>query len=304
MGAADLPLGEFRNLPAEQHHASPALGSSALRELGRSPFHYWAKYRAPGRPEIKPTAAMRQGTLVHCLTLEPNQFDARYIVLPDDAPVRPTARQWAAKKPTPGSLAAMRWWTEFNEQASGREIIAPADLELAQAQRDALLRVPEIAELLRAGHSETSYFWVDRNTGVYCKARPDHVRPRKDGRVTLVDIKSTVDPLPAAFSRSIHRFGYHHQAVHYSAGVTECLGVGVAEFVLCAVSSQYPFVAIPYVLREETLEQARDEVDALLQLHAGCEEAGRWPVCADGVQPIGLPGWAERGSEVEVSDVD
>ena len=60
----------------EEYHADPAISASQLKEIGKSPFHYWKRYVDPDRSPSEPTAAMRLGSLVHCAVLEPNAIAA------------------------------------------------------------------------------------------------------------------------------------------------------------------------------------------------------------------------------------
>jgi hypothetical protein len=58
-----------------------------------------------------------------------------------------------------------------------REIVTAEEFAVTQMQLEALAAEPTLRELLATGYSECSIFWVDKDTGVYCKARPDHVHP-------------------------------------------------------------------------------------------------------------------------------
>jgi hypothetical protein len=286
-------LGEVRDMPAEDYHAVHAMSSSALKTLAQSPFHYWAAYRAPGRPARKETRRMFTGTLAHCSVLEPDAMAARYVVVPEDAPRRPTAAQWNAKKPNADSAAAMAWWTEFNAGAAGREVVSADQYSATRQQVAAVLAVPELANLLGEGYAESSVFWIDEATGVFSKARPDWVHPLPDGRVILLDLKSTVDPAPQAFGRAIFNFGYHRQAAHYTQGFTAATGREVAAFVFGAVSAEYPFIAVPYMLDEESRLMGYADRARLMGLYAECERSNTWPAFGDGVQLVSLPAWAK-----------
>ena len=65
------------------YHADPAISASQLKEIGRSPYHYWSRYLDPDRVAMVPTAAMRLGSLTHCATLEPDELTKRYQLAPD-----------------------------------------------------------------------------------------------------------------------------------------------------------------------------------------------------------------------------
>lgn len=282
------PLGLVRDMPFDEYLAIDAMSQSGLKELARSPWHY--RNRQPKQE----TRAMFNGTLAHCAVLEPDAVAARYIVTPDDAPRRPTAAQWKAKNPSPDSQAAMAWWSDFNARAAGRQIVLADDYATTQAQVRAVLAVPELAALLANGYPEASVFWVDEATGIYCKARPDFVHPLPDGRVILMDLKSTQDESPEGFARTVARFAYHRQHAHYVAGWKAATGQEVAAFLFAAVSSAPPVLAVPYMLDAEAVERGEQERRALLQRYADSLSTDAWPAYGPGVHMLSLPAWATR----------
>jgi exodeoxyribonuclease VIII len=247
---------------------------------------------------------MLRGTLAHCAVLEPHALAERYVVVPADAPRRPTSKQWEAKKPSPESAAAMAWWTDFSARAEGRQIVSAEDYAITQQQLQALADEPTIASILKEGRGEVSVFWRDARTGVYCKARPDWMTPPTGRRVTLLDLKSTADESPSGFGRAAARMKYHLQRSHYVDGVQQATGWRVDEFVFAAVTSAPPVLAVPYFLTDAIKEQADDERAELLDLYARCMESGQWPAYGQGLQMLDFPAYAKRDSEVEVSFAD
>lgn len=290
------PMGVIYGMPADEYHAIDAMSSTALRLLARSPWHL------KNRVKVTPTRPMLNGTLAHCAILEADAMASRYVVVPEKAPRRPTAAQWAAKNPSDDSMRAMDWWTTFKDAVGQREIVAHEDYEITKMQLEAVKADPEIAALLATGNSEVSLFWVDRETGVYCKARPDHIHQLPDGRFVGLDLKATADDTPAGFSRSMASMGYHRQEAHYTAGIEAVLGE-VSYWVFAVVSSAPPVLATPYRTDIETKSQARDEVSELLHLYAECRRRDYWPSYTADQRVIGLPAWARRSNEVEVSFV-
>jgi len=285
-------LGLFPGLPAETYHRSPGVSNSMLSALKRSPMHCWALHLNPDRPEREETASMFTGTLAHCSVLEADAMAARYVVVPDDAPRRPTAAQWKAKSPSIESKAAMAWWSHFNEHTTGRLIVTAEQYDTTRRQLAAVLAVPELANALASGMAEASLFWVDERTGLQCRCRPDWIHRLPDGRVIVVDLKTTADADPQAFGKSVWNYGYHRQAAYYTAGLQAC-GIEVAAFIFAAVTSAYPFIAVPYLLDDEATRRGADEVRDLLDLYQQCSATNTWPAYGSGVQVLSLPAWAK-----------
>jgi len=291
------PMGVVYGMPFDEYLAVDAMSQSGLKELAKSPWHY------ANRVDVKETRAMLNGSLVHCARLEPDALSQRYVVLPEDAPRRPTDAQWNAKKSNESSQAAKEWWTNWGERAAGRTVIPADDFAITQLQLAALNANATIAEFMTGGRSEVSVFWIDPATGVYCKARPDYAREDGDADL-LTDLKSCVDESPNGFGRAAARMKYHLQAAHYSAGWTAATGRPVRAFMFAAVTSKQPVLAVPYVLTDEILQQGFDERAELLALYAQCKKTDMWPAYGDGVQLLDFPAYAKGGSEVEITDIE
>lgn len=292
------PMGLYYDMPFEEYLAVEAFSNSDMKLLARSAWHW--KNRLP----VKETRAMLCGSLVHCAQLEPHALEQRYVFVPDDAPRRPTEAQWNAAKSNESSTAAKAWWKDFLDTQAGRAIVSAEEFAVTKMQLEALAADATLRGFLSVGQSEVSLFWIDPDTGVYCKARPDHVHPHDARTVTLLDLKGTVDESPVGFGRTAARLGYHRQDAHYTAGFEAATGMKVEKFVFAAVTSAPPVLAVPYVLTDEIREQARDERRELLELYAWCQKEDRWPTYGSGIQMLDFPAYAKRSSEVEVSYVD
>lgn len=291
-------MGLVPDMPFDEYLAVDALSASALRVFARSPWHY------RNRIEIEPTRPMLRGTLAHCALLEPAALHQRYAVVPADAPRRPTKAQWAAKKPSPDSQSAMAWWTAFGEQCAGREIVTAAEYDITQLQLAAIAANPMLAEAFASGRGEVSAFWIDEETGLYCKARPDWIGVVSDGACDVLDLKSTADESPNGFGRAAARMGYHLQRAHYVDGVEHAGGLKVSRFIFAAVTSARPVLAVPYILTDEIAQQAADERRELLERFAWCKREDQWPAYGEGPQLLDFPAYAKRSGEVDIEWID
>jgi exodeoxyribonuclease VIII len=276
--------GLVRGLPTEQYHADPALSNTMLSAMNKSPAHCYALHRAPYRPQRVPTDAMLAGTLAHTAILEYNQLLQRYVA-------KPVGMNFATKE-------GKAW-----RDAQTLEIVSAHALDECQAQREAVHKVTALRNLLAKGDAENSLFWIDPATGTRCKARPDWTYWNGPRHATVLDIKTISELTDDSVRRAIATYGYHRQAAHYSNGM-RAHGIEVEEFVFGFVSSSYPFIAAAYVLDDETMQQGRDEVAELVERYAECERTGVWPAFGDGYQLTGLPVWAKRSNEIEVSYAD
>ena len=261
------------------YHATPAVSNTVLSSMSRSPAHCFALHIDEDRKPMPKTAALSAGTLAHCAILEPSALLDRYILKPESMDMRTKAgKEWKAALP------------------AGVDVIDADEYATALAQRDAVRAVPELAELLAAGIAEVSAFWNDDETGLSCKCRPDWVHTLSDGRVILVDVKTTRDASPAGFTRAVWTYGYHRQAAWYAAGYERAAGVEVAGFVFAAVTSTHPFIAAAHTLDDDFLRIGRDECRRLLDEFADCKLTGRWPAFP-GMNLLSPPAWVAQGDD-------
>lgn len=262
-----------------EYHRGPGLSSTGVRRFRRSPFHFRALAAdREDRPDLDDdqTAAMFNGTLVHCATLEPAQFHLRYAIGPD---VRKNSAEWR----------------EFVASAGTRTPITSLQAVRAMAQAEALRSLPDVAPLLSKGEPEQSAFWIDPDTGVLCKCRPDWVTPVAHGTGSmLLDVKTTTDASEDAFARTVVNYGYHQQADWYVKGWGHASRRHVYGFVFAVVESTFPFAAASYILDDDALQQARRMNHKALRQFAECERRQEWPGYPKGMQVLSLPAWALR----------
>ena len=282
---APRPTGLALDMPAEQYHADAgSVSNTMLSDMAKSPAHCYALHMAPNRPKREVTDAMQAGTLAHMVVLEPARAKQAYVV-------KPPGMRFSTRE-------GMAW-----RDAQTLQIVSHDDMYAAEAQREAVMRVTALRDLLSDGDSEASAFWTDKSTGLRCRARPDHLAWTGPKRATVLDLKTISELTPQAVQRAIATYGYHRQQAHYSNGLRAC-GIEVEEFVFGFVSSSYPFLAVAYLLDDETRDQGEQEVAELMDQFVTCQRTNHWPAFGDGYQLTGLPAWAKRSSELEVSYVD
>ena len=267
---SDPFVGLIHGMSFADYLAVPAMSNSALKRLRKSPAHY----RAGEDPEAEQSDALRRGSLLHTLVLEPAELGKRYRIKPD-------GMSFATKDG--------KAWREATPK--GVEIVSEAELRAAKRQAANLRALPDVAALLGSGKSEVSFFWVDKATQTPCKGRADWVF-ETDAGVVLLDLKTTEAADPDSFARSCARYGYHMQAAWYSHGWEAATGLPVLGFVFGAVESAWPHIAAPYMIDDDGFEKGRAECRRLLDLYAQCLEFDHWPGYVEAIEPINLPVWA------------
>lgn len=256
------------NMPASEYHAHPAVSKSVLDKVARSPLHARA-YLDGMRDE--PTPAMLFGTALHAAVLEPAVFANEFAVFDGDRRTR------AGKEAYEAILS------------SGAAVISRADRDAISAMVNSIRNHPIAGKLFaQPGRAEHSVFWHD-DSGLECKCRPDWWIGSM-----VVDLKTTEDASPEAFSRSVINYRYHVQAAHYMTGTK------ADRFLFVAVEKKAPYAVAVYELDEDALElghtlRARD-----LDRFMVCQASRVWPGYSTEVETLSLPEWAFPKTEESI----
>jgi hypothetical protein len=266
----------FSGLPREAYDQLPGWNASLLKvTIGQTEAHAWSEFINPDREISEDAGQFLIGNLFHCRLLEPELFDQRYLVLPADAPKRPTAKQLEGPKPRKDgtinkdtetyanwqdAVARGEWWKAFMAEHPGAEAaqsVSAKDLALGDALAGAVLAHPVLAPRFadtpqnRAGN-ELTLTWVDSLTGARCKARLDAVRFLGD-RLWIGDLKSAMDagPGPDHFGKAAGNYDYCLSAAWYRdaaqtcrAGIEEALGLPEGALILAPNSYEFEFIAV------------------------------------------------------------
>lgn len=270
-------VGVVHGLSNGDYHRHPALSCSRLKDFLVCPANYYGLHRDPDRlPNKAETAGQRTGTLLHTLVLEPETFSRRYAVGPD---VSRATKEWKAFSAT---------------VPPGVTEIKPDEVAEGMLQANSLRKHTEVRELLSNGKAEVSIFWIDEETGVRLRARPDWMHETQDGWIIL-DLKTGAAE-PWAFGAQCGRLGYDVQDAMYSEGVERATGKPVIAFVFGVIETSAPYLSMCGMLTDASREAGRRRFRDGLKRFAECEAKNEWPGF-EGVQLIKLPAWSLAQSE-------
>lgn len=295
------------SMPAEEYHANiDAIGHSSLVKALRSPAHF--QHSMLNRKE---TDAMAFGTAFHTALLEPEKFVQEYAVL-DEEKLKGTLVLMDDYKKAATELgitgitkmkkdelkAAILACNDprfrfredvMNELYGGKILLDASEMERINGMTRNIRAHKGIAEKLSRGVAELSGFWVDPETGIMCKFRPDWiVHDEQEQIIGMVDAKKTRDASKDGFLRSITNFGYDLQAAFYVDGMKALTGREVP-FYFAAAEDEAPHAVGGYRASEAMLEKGRAKYRAALQILKWCVENQSWPT----YQPFG-----------EIEDID
>ncbi|MFC5187105.1 PD-(D/E)XK nuclease-like domain-containing protein [Actinomadura harenae] len=282
----DLPIFKpgVYDLDAEVYHADPVAGGSlsssgARRLLATCP----ARFRYELDHPRASTASMDLGTAAHRLVLG---------VGPELVEVE--AKDWRTK-------AAQDERDEA--RARGAVPLLSKDFAAVHAMADALRRHELASALLGGpGRAEQTLIWRDGPTAVWRRALVDWLaRPEPTGLMYLADYKTSESAHPAAISKAIANYGYHGQGAWYGDGVIALGLAAEVAFFLVVQEKTEPYLVTPVQLNQLALDAGRHENRKALELYARCRATDTWPAYVDGIEPVGLPGWAENRFLQEVT---
>jgi hypothetical protein len=132
---------------------------------------------------------------------------------------------------------------------------------------------------------ERSLFWVDEDTGLQCKARPDAMS--LGDKALVGDLKSTRSAAVDDFMYDIFKFRYDVQAAHYLAGVKAVYGVD-ARFAFFAVEKEEPNVTRTFLMTPDALANGERHRRYCLRMIRRCLDSNHWPKQPPGTKPVSV----------------
>lgn len=177
-----LPPGIYLNLSMEEYHNDPAIGGTSLKDILISEERFWSNTSMnPGREKLD-TAAFKMGRAYHSMVLEP-------------------------EKPFPFEI-------KKNVQTTKAEdMIGEGDHHKLELMYARLLMQPKHWNALHGGMAEVSIFWLDEETGLMLKCRPDNFAPE-----WLGDLKTAKDISDRGLFYDFVKNGYPVSGYRYSKG--------------------------------------------------------------------------------------
>lgn len=305
-------LGCVMNESDEAYHGSPAINRSKAEAFRASPMEFHGLYVSGVIPRREETDAFRVGKAVHCLVNEGEAaFAARFVAVPVDAPKRPTVRQINAKKPSPDTVEAIKWWADFDASTVGKTLCEPDEIATTRAVYEAVMRHPGARQLMQGSQGEVTWRHHAEALGFTVQCKTDLVNDRgcdlTNGMPFFADVK-TVPSLtrnhfgvPRNFlkvwEKSMIDFGYHRQDAYYSAIVDMVMSAPWrCIFIACGKNAPNDIALIE--IDAEARAKGMIEVSETWQALSDALRNDKWPTIPPVIHRVGLPKWyAERDAD-------
>lgn len=270
---------DMSNADYHKHHG---FSSSFLRKLVTGTP---SKAQYERLNPIVESEAMKLGTLIHCLVLEPDEFSKRYLVLPKGVDRRG------------------KNFDQYREEAElgSKEIITHnkyAELGYLINAMDTSPDYKIVRDMRSRGKPEASMIWQDtfKHKPVILKSRPDWIW-EKEG--VLYDLKTTADASPKKFGYSCQDRAYAMQAYMTMKGYEALTGRKPKGHVWIVIENKPPYDIARYDMFPNDLDINGLKVgDAYfageslfyraMTIQAECKKNNHWPGYDTGVQALPL----------------
>ncbi|MCZ4366651.1 PD-(D/E)XK nuclease-like domain-containing protein [Sulfitobacter dubius] len=319
----EAKVGVFPGISNADYHGGPGISKSGLDKFKSSAAHF---KQSMEDGYTAPTPSQRLGTLAHSFILEHDTF-WDYYALPFQAPegalstnddlkarLSELGEKATGTKPVlierlravdPSAVIFDDAKAAYAAEVGDREIITHDELEKLEGMRASILAHPKASKLLAPGSgvAELSCYWIDPETGVQCRCRPDWWR--FDG--TIVDLKTCRDASPAGFEKSVWDWGYYKQDPFYQDGSNVAVEQGEnplnmpapKAFVFVAIETVKPHACTVFLLRPESRELGRRDCRTAMNTYAECLRTDEWPAYSEEIELVGVPEWVLRREAFE-----
>lgn len=252
------------------------LSFSSLKAFAESPATFM-EYKIAKR---EPTDAMIFGSMLHCLVLEPEDFDKRYLCL-DDADI---CNQIGGAKPR-ATKVYKEWKAVAMAEAGKRELVETGDATAAKIIASNVLHNRASAKILN--------MCPQREKGIEWEFKNFNFKGFIDGKgeKAKLDLKTCPDANPRKFQRTIIEEKYYLQGAMY----TYAEGENVPYYIIAV--DRKGGVSV-HKLEDKLIEHGMTEYSTLLDRFNECilkdsfnQSYDFWSDRFDGTFMAEKPGW-------------
>lgn len=268
-----MKTGIYYDISNEDYHNGEGVSKSQLDFIEECPGLYqWVK-NAP--IDNNKTTSLDMGSAFHCLLLEPDEFEKRFLV------PKSINRQTKAGREEYAEMLN-------HALALNQILITNEEKQKLLLMRDSAMAHPLAKWIIEEpGYAEASVYWNDSDTDILCRCRPDKFIEKFNW---VGDIKTSAD-IDRFYAHS-YDYRYHVQDSFYSDGIQHLSG-NIPTFVFLVVSTtincgRYPVKT--FVLDEIAKDIGRKNYKTNLITLKKCLEENSFPA----LQTLSLPDWAKE----------
>lgn len=243
------------------------ISKSGLDLINRSPAHYKWSIENPKEE----TEALIFGKLVHCLILEPENYNDKFLV---------------TKKIDKRTKEGKGYYQNILDNLNGRIIISEEQIEQASIMASKVINHSLGSKLLSNGKSEVIIHWECPITGCRFRSMIDYLNDY------VIDLKTTDDARPESFQRSITKYRYDVQGAVYLDAVQISTGIRPKGFIIISIEKTAPYNVAIYLLDEVAIDSGKSKYIRNAFTYKECIESNYWPGYDEQINLISLPSYA------------
>lgn len=285
--------GIYSRMPLHSYHlgnicVGPSVSSSGFRALNplsdgtNSPAHYWAY--SPLNPKRRPKEDKPHfvlGRALHHLILGEPAFAKLFVERPDTVDgyaYNANRNEWK------------RWLAA--RRSDGKTVLSPEQIEDIRGMSLALGANHEVQQGILSGQIERSMFWIDDETGLWVKCRPDSI----PADLQFGDLKITGTSVRwYDMQKSIEKFGYYQQAALVAEGCRRIFAEDMQLFTYVFIESKYPHCVDTVEIKDNDLARGHEVNHVAMRLIAQGLKTGKWPGPGErGIRPIEMRDHAQK----------
>lgn len=225
-----------------EYFSIPAVSASQIKQFDKGAYYFWktSPYN-PDRTEDKDSDALVFGKLAHCMLLEPSKVEEEFEIA-DFGKSRNNKKYLELKDTTNKTIVSQEEWDH------------------AKKMIDEIKQHHLASAIIGGATAEMPYFWIDKETKLYCKCKVDAIKRTRNG-IVVIDYKTSSDI--QGLINWPQKFQYPLQADFYSRAIKQKYGEEPCEFVFIIQSNKVgeeDIIAVANV-EFETQTVAHDIVD-------------------------------------------
>lgn len=256
---------QYREQPngAKRGDAAYVMSGSDLMEFWTCPHRWVNGYKDEG------TRSTEWGSLVDCLLMTPDEFEKRYIVVPEEYEnEKGELKEWNF------NAKVCKEWRQ--NHGGTREEVKTGFLRDARWAVHLLTQDEQIRDIIQSSRKQVmltgTYHDKETDVTVPVKALLDLVPPAK----FLCDVKTTTNAHKRAWARHVQQFNYHCQAARH-LDLWNAANNDTRKTFRHIVQEYFePFEIAKRELDDTFLSQGRDRYVEALKLYAQCLKTGKW----------------------------
>jgi len=273
--------GIYTDLSISDYHRNYThISATSIKEAKRSLKQY--KWFREGKFQKERQTHFDFGNAFELALLDKSNFDKEVAILQTE--------YWKAEalkeKPDLKVPANSKKYKDFrdafvleNEKRYIIPDVGPQSFEYIEAMLESCYSDETIKKLISGTEYQLSIFWTDPETGLQLKTRPDICKRKKN---VIVNLKTTTDGSPKAFSRDLANYDYPLQAcVEISGCIESGLMAEVDNYFWLLVEKEPPFNATIYEFDKADIKLCMDEYSYLINRIANAKNEDNWPGYSD-----------------------